>query len=168
MAKYRSVSDEILYNDNFLSLPASARDLYNYINNKTDDYGFCCEVQNIIRTVRAKPKDLQLLIEKKYIIRLEDWLYLEKHFNINNRNLRKDRRKKSNYMEYFDRITVKENGVYSLRQNGDKPQPIDDILQPNDRVNQINTNQYKSNQYNTNQNKQIETLEELRATVRGL
>ena len=52
MAKYRSVSDEILYNDNFLSLPASARDLYNYINNKTDDYGFCCEVQNIIRTVR--------------------------------------------------------------------------------------------------------------------
>ena len=38
MAKYRCLSDEILYNDNFLSLPPSARDLYNYINqNKHDD-----------------------------------------------------------------------------------------------------------------------------------
>lgn len=164
MAKYRSISDEILYNDNFLSLPASARDLYNYINNKTDDYGFCCEVQSIIRTVRAKPKDLQLLIDKKYIIKLEDWLYLEKHFNINNRNLRKDRRKKSNYMEYFNKITVKEDGVYSLRQNDTKCQPNDDILQPNDRVNQINTNQYNTNQINSNQ---INTAEELKAFLRG-
>ena len=114
MAKYRCLSDEILFNDNFLSLPASARDLYTYINHKTDDFGFCCEVQTIMRTLRSKPKDLQMLVDKHYLIKLEDWLYLEKHFYINNRNLRKDRIKPSNYAEYLERVTLKDNGAYSL------------------------------------------------------
>ena len=146
MAKYRCLSDEILFNDNFLSLPASARDLYTYINHKTDDYGFCCEVQNIMRTLRAKPKDLQLLVDRHYLIKFEDWLYLEKHFYINNRNLRKDRIKPSNYAEYLERVTVKDNGSYSLVT---KCQPNDTKPQPNDTEMARNTIQYNLIQYKT-------------------
>lgn len=171
MAKYRCLSDEIIFNDNYLSLPASARDLYTYINHKTDDYGFCCEVQNIMRTLRAKPKDLQLLIDRHYLIKFEDWLYLEKHFYINNRNLRKDRIKPSNYAEYLDRVTLKDNGSWTLVDklqpndvnwlpNVVKPQPNDDKMAPN-------TIQYNTIQSNTIQSKVIETREDLKSALRG-
>lgn len=171
MAKYRCLSDEIIFNDNYLSLPASARDLYTYINHKTDDYGFCCEVQNIMRTLRAKPKDLQLLIDRHYLIKFEDWLYLEKHFYINNRNLRKDRIKPSNYSEYLDRVTLKDNGSWTLV---DKLQPNDDKLrpnvvkpQPNDDKMARNTIQYNTIQSNTIQSKVIESKDELMSALRG-
>ena len=164
MAKYRCLSDEILFNDNFLSLPASARDLYTYINHKTDDFGFCCEVQTIMRTLRSKPKDLQMLVDKHYLIKLEDWLYLEKHFYINNRNLRKDRIKPSNYAEYLERVTLKENGAYSLVT---KCQPNDTKPQPNDVKMAPNTIQYNTIQSNTKQNKVIETADGLRQALRG-
>ena len=164
MAKYRCLSDEILFNDNFLSLPASARDLYTYINHKTDDFGFCCEVQTIMRTLRSKPKDLQMLVDKHYLIKLEDWLYLEKHFYINNRNLRKDRIKPSNYAEYLERVTLKDNGAYSLVT---KCQPNDTKPQPNDVKMAPNTIQYNTIQSNTIQNKLIETADGLRQALRG-
>lgn len=171
MAKYRCLSDEIIFNDNYLSLPASARDLYTYINHKTDDYGFCCEVQNIMRTLRAKPKDLQLLIDRHYLIKFEDWLYLEKHFYINNRNMRKDRIKPTNYSEYLDRVTLKDNGSWTLV---DKLQPNDDKLrpnvvkpQPNDDKMARNTIQYNTIQSNTIQSKVIESKDELMSALRG-
>lgn len=171
MAKYRCLSDEIIFNDNYLSLPASARDLYTYINHKTDDYGFCCEVQNIMRTLRAKPKDLQLLIDRHYLIKFEDWLYLEKHFYINNRNLRKDRIKPTNYSEYLDRVTLKDNGswtlVDNLQPNDVKPRPNDVKPQPNDVKMAPNTIQYNTIQSNTIQNKVIETKDELMSALRG-
>ena len=164
MAKYRCLSDEILFNDNFLSLPASARDLYTYINHKTDDFGFCCEVQTIMRTLRSKPKDLQMLVDKHYLIKLEDWLYLEKHFYINNRNLRKDRIKPSNYAEYLERVTLKDNGAYSLVT---KCQPNDTKPQPNDVKMAPNTIQYNLIQSNLIEHKEIETADELRQALRG-
>ena len=164
MAKYRCLSDEIIFNDNYLTLPASARDLYTYINHKTDDYGFCCEVQTIMRTLRSKPKDLQMLIDRHFLIKFEDWLYLEKHFYINNRNLRKDRIKPSNYAEYLGRVTLKDNGswtlVDNLQPNDVKPQPNDDKMAPN-------TIQYNTIQSNTIQNKLIETRDDLRNALRG-
>ena len=164
MAKYRCLSDEILFNDNFLSLPTSARDLYTYINHKTDDFGFCCEVQTIMRTLRSKPKDLQMLVDKHYLIKLEDWLYLEKHFYINNRNLRKDRIKPSNYAEYLERVTLKDNGAYSLVT---KCQPNDTKPQPNDVKMARNTIQYNTIQSNLIEHKEIETADELRQALRG-
>ena len=171
MAKYRCLSDEILFNDNFLSLPASARDLYTYINHKTDDFGFCCEVQTIMRTLRSKPKDLQMLVDKHYLIKLEDWLYLEKHFYINNRNLRKDRIKPSNYAEYLERVTLKENGAYSLvtkcQPNDTTWLPNDTKPQPNDDKMARNTIQYNTIQSNTIEHKEIETADELRQALRG-
>ena len=167
MAKYRCLSDEILFNDNFLSLPASARDLYTYINHKTDDFGFCCEVGNIMRTLRCKQKDLDLLIDRHFLIKFEDWLYLEKHFYINNRNLRKDRIKPSNYAEYLNRVHLKPNGAWTLRPIDDNLRPNDDKLRPIDDKMAPNTIQYNTIQSNTIQNKTIETRDELRAMVRG-
>ncbi len=167
MAKYRCLSDEILFNDNFLSLPSSARDLYTYINHKTDDFGFCAEVGNIMRTLRSKPRDLEMLIERHYLIKFEDWLYLEKHFYINNRNLRKDRIKPTNYGEYLSRVTLKSNGAYSLRPNDDNLQPNDVKWLPTDVKMARNTIQYNTIQSNTIQSKEIQTKGDLMSALRG-
>ena len=171
MAKYRCLSDEILFNDNFLSLPASARDLYTYINHKTDDFGFCSEVKSIMRSVNAKAKDLQLLIDRHYLIKFEDWLYLEKHFYINNRNLRKDRIKPTNYAEYLNKVTLNDTGswtlVDNLQPNDVNLQPNDVNLQPNDVKMAPNTIQYNTIQSNTIQDKVIETRDDLKRVLRG-
>ena len=38
--KVRCISNAILFNDNYLTLPHSAKVLYEYVNNETDDAGF--------------------------------------------------------------------------------------------------------------------------------
>lgn len=164
--KIRCISEAILNNDNFITLPATSKVLYIYINQKTDDKGFCDEVTSIMRTLCAKPKDLQLLIDRKFLIKMEDWLFLEKHFWINNRNLRKDRLKDSRYEEYLDRVVVKDNLVYSCRQNDDKMTPIDDSLQPNVPLTKHNITKHNITQPNLAYTS-INTEDELKSFLRG-
>lgn len=156
--KTRCISEAILYNDNFITLPATAKALYIYINQKTDDKGFCDEVASIMRTLCAKPKDLQALIDRHFIIKLEDWLYLEKHFWINNRNLRKDRLKPSRYEEYLGKYEVKENGSYTVVK-----------LQPNDdKMTQIDTlTKHNITKHNITEPNCINSVEELNNILRG-
>lgn len=115
--KVRCISNAILTNDNFIRLPNAAKVLYVYINNETDDAGFCDHVAMIMRMLGARAADLRLLVEKKFLLPVNDWLYLEKHFFINNRGLRKDRLKVSRYSEYLAGFVLKDNGAYTLAAN---------------------------------------------------
>lgn len=131
--KVRCISNAILNNDNFITLPASAKILYVYINNETDDAGFCDHVNAIMRTLSSRKNDLTLLIERGYLYEVcKGWLYLEKHFFINNRGLRRDRLKVSRFAEYLNAYVLKDNGAYTTvekwHQNGGKLQPNVDKL----------------------------------------
>lgn len=150
----RCISNEILYNDNFVRLPATAKILYVYINSQTDDKGFCDNVASIMRTVNARSQDLHKLIEKRFVIQINDWLYLEKHFFINNKGLRADRLKDSRYEEYLKDYTIKENGAYTLATN----------CQPNDAPTKLNITKPNITKPNT---KEIETAADLKAALRG-
>ena len=96
---------------------------------------------------------------------------MEKHFYINNRNLRKDRIKPTNYSEYLDRVTLKDNGSWTLvdklQPNDDKPRPNVVKPQPNDDKMARNTIQYNTIQSNTIQSKVIESKDELMSALRG-
>ena len=127
--KVRCISNAILFNDNYLTLPHSAKVLYEYVNNETDDAGFCDHVKGLMQLLRVKQSDLNLLVSRGYLIEVcAGWLYLEKHFFINNRGLRRDRLKVSRYAEYLEAYEIKENGAYTLKRCGGE---IDDKLQPN-------------------------------------
>ena len=157
MARRRCISNDILYNDNFVKLPASSKILYVYINNQTDDKGFCDNVASIMRTVNARSQDLHNLICKGYVLQINDWLYLVKHFYLNNKGLRADRVKVSRYEEYLKDYTLKENGAYTLTTD----------CQPNDNQMTQNVALTKPNltKHNLTQHKVIETADELKAAL---
>lgn len=157
MAQRRCISNEILYNDNFVRLPASSKILYVYINNQTDDKGFCDNVASIMRTVNARSQDLHNLICKGYVIQVNDWLYLVKHFYLNNKGLRADRIKDSRYQEYLKDYVLKDNGVYTLATNC---QPNDTKPRQNDTLTKLNPTKHNLTKHN------ITTAEELKAALR--
>lgn len=127
MSKVRCISSDILENDNFNTLPNTAKLLYIYFNQETDNLGFVDNLNIVLSKSKAKRKDLELLIQREYIIQIKDWLYLEVHFRLNNKNLRPERGAKSRFTKYLDGFEVDEaRGMYvvklptNCRQNDDK------------------------------------------------
>lgn len=175
MGKDRCISSDVLMNDNFMSLPNSAKVLYIYFNQETDNLGFVDNLASIMAITKAKPKDLELLIEREYIIKVKDWLYLETHFRLNNKNLRPERGKKSRFEKIFhEEFEEDERGMY-CRQNADKMtekcRQNADNLPTNcgflaNKVKENKVKENKVNQFNINQDNP-NTADELKAMLRG-
>lgn len=163
MAGNRCISNDILMNDNFVRLPSSAKILYVYINNSTDDKGFCDNVASIMRIVSARQPDLTALITNRYLIKINDWLYLEKHFYLNNKGLRKERLK-SRYDEYLKDFTIKD-GRYTM---ADKCQTVDGQMADNETEN-VNVTKHNLTELNLTEHNitKPNTPEELKALLRG-
>lgn len=164
--KTRCVSEATLYNDNFIDLPSSSKILYVYINQKTDDKGFCDEVKSIMRTLGSKPKDLALLIERGYIIEVRPWLYLETHFNINNKNLRKDRIKASRFEKHLENYTL-EGGMWVLRTNDNQLPTNGDKLTPQYNITKDNITKHNITKLNLTEDNDFDSIAEYKSYLRG-
>lgn len=166
MSKVRCISSDILENDNFTSLPMSAKMLYVYINNETDNLGFIDNMDIIVAKAKAKKKDIQLLIDREYLYKVKDWLYLEVHFRLNNKNLRPERGAKSRFGKYLDDYELdEERGMYlptNCRQNADK---MPTNCPKNSEQYKVKENKVKES--NINQSNSINTVEGLRELMRG-
>ena len=166
MSKVRCISSDILENDNFTSLPMSAKMLYVYINNETDNLGFIDNMDIIVAKAKAKKKDIQLLIDREYLYKVKDWLYLEVHFRLNNKNLRPERGAKSRFGKYLDDYELdEERGMYlptNCRQIADK---MPTNCPKNSEQSNIKENKVKET--NINQSNSINTAEGLRNYMRG-
>lgn len=166
MSKVRCISSDILENDNFTSLPMSAKMLYVYINNETDNLGFIDNMDIIVAKAKAKKKDIQLLIDREYLYKVKDWLYLEVHFHLNNKNLRPERGAKSRFGKYLDEYELdEERGMYlptNCRQNADK---MPTNCPKNSEQYKVKENKVKES--NINQSNSINTVEGLRELMRG-
>ena len=168
MAGNRSLSNDVLFNDNFVKLPGLSKILYMYINNATDDKGFCDTMTSVMLTAGAKPQHLKALIDARYIIQITDWLYLEKHFFLNNKGLRKERLR-SRYDEYLTGFELKDNGSYTV---ADKCLTNDGQMTDNctKNVNITKPNLTKPNLTKHNKeikNKEIDELAEFKRQLRG-
>lgn len=162
MAKVRCISSDILENDNFTSLPMSAKMLYVYINNETDNLGFIDNMDIVVAKSKSKRKDIDLLIQREFLYQIKDWLYLEAHFRLNNKNLRPERGAKSRFGKYLDGFELdEERGMYlptKCRQNADNLTTI----QPK------NSEQYKVIENNIKESKRIEDIDTLKRALRGM
>ena len=150
MAKDRCISSDVLMNDNFISLPNSAKILYVYFNQATDNLGFVDSLATVMASVKAKPRDLQLLIEREYIIQIKEWLYLEVHFRLNNKNLRPERGKKSRFGKYLVDFEIDDQDMYvrKCRQNADNLPTNCGFLAEQNKVKENKVNESKVNQSN--------------------
>ena len=161
--KKRMFSDDIVNNDIFIDMPATAQLLYFHIGMETDDEGFCDKVKTCIFRSNAKPKDLKLLIENKYLIDFGQVVLVKHHFMNNTK--RSDRMKETKWKDFRNQVELDGDGIYHrIETNGSQDDnQVSTNGQPMVSLNQIKSNQYKSNQSNDDQlnNKLIDRLTDL-------
>ena len=129
MAERRMFTDKITDSDAFLDMPASTQCLYFHLNMKADDDGFVNNPKKITRTLNSSEDDLKILLMKRFIIAFESGVIVIKHWRMHN-YIRKDRYNATVYQEELDRLNIKNNGSYTLK--NDVVNQLDTDCQPND------------------------------------
>lgn len=117
MAQRRMFTKKVTDDDNFMSLSSSAQALYLHLSMCADDDGFCNQITVSMFKAHASVQDLQALLEKRYIYQFENGVIVIKHWRMANA-LRKDRYTPTNFQEEFAKLDIKDNGAYTLAQNG--------------------------------------------------
>jgi len=114
MANHRMFSLDILDTDAFLDMPPTTQNLYIHIGMRADDDGVCDNVNKIIRFTGSSQSDLEVLIEKRFLLLDVKGLIIVKHWWIHNTK-RKDRYKPSNYLKDLT-LYLDENGAYTFEE----------------------------------------------------
>ena len=129
MAERRMFSSKIVESDDFLEMPFSAQCLYIHLNMNADDDGFLNNAQKIRRSIEASQGDLDLLIEKRFVLSFGSVIVI-KHWRMNNQ-IRKDRYKPTQYMDLLQKLKVKKDGSYTENLDEDLGNQMATIRQPN-------------------------------------
>ena len=129
MAKKRMFSMDIVDSDAFLDLTPSAQALYFHLCMRADDDGFVGNAKKIIRMLDLSDIDLDLLIDRRFVLDFGNGVICIKHWWMNN-TIRADRYTPTNYTDEKKRLEIKENKSYTelktepeRSQNGAKTAP---------------------------------------------
>lgn len=113
MAERRMLTKKVTDDDNFMALSSSAQALYLHLSMSADDDGFSNQVSVSMFKAHASIQDLQALLEKRYIYQFENGVIVIKHWRMANA-LRKDRYTPTAFQEELKRLSIKDNGAYTL------------------------------------------------------
>lgn len=113
MAQRRMLSKEITESDAFLDMPLSAQALYLHLCMAADDDGFISSPKSVQRMTGASAEDMEMLLNKKFILAFDKSVVVIKHWLIHN-YIPKDRYKETNYKEEKAMLKLDENKAYSL------------------------------------------------------
>lgn len=116
MAKKRMFAKDIVFSDDFLDMPISARCLYFSLGMVADDDGFVDNVRSVMRQCGAVQNDLDVLLAKQYVLAFEDGIIVIRHWRLHN-YLRSDRYQPTKYAEHKAELVSGENG-YERCTNG--------------------------------------------------
>ena len=112
MAQRRMFSLQVIDTDKFMDLQLSARLLYYELGMRADDDGFIASVKRISRTVGCNPSDIELLLEKGYLLEFDSGVMVIRHWKLNNL-IKGDRYHPTIYKKERELLYV-ENGVYDF------------------------------------------------------
>lgn len=125
-------STQIVESDDFLELEPTTQCLYFHICMKADDDGFCNNSRMIMRMIGSSEKDLQSLIENKFLIAFEK-VVVVKHWKIHN-YIPKDRYTETVYIELKKQLITDEKNIYHLITDKEKStlytECIQDVYKP--------------------------------------
>lgn len=103
----------IVDSDAFIDMPMSARLLYYDLGMRADDDGFVNSPKKIMRMIGATNDDMNILLMRKFVIAFESGVVVIKHWRIHN-YIQSDRYHPTKYAEEKAKLTVKDNGAYTL------------------------------------------------------
>ena len=113
MAERRMFAKTIIDSDAFLDMPLSTQALYFHLSMRADDDGFINSSKKIQRMLGCNDDDLKILLAKNFLIPFDDGVCVIKHWRIHN-YIQKDRYKPTVYGEHADKLSLKDNNVYTL------------------------------------------------------
>jgi hypothetical protein len=126
MAERRMFAKTIIDSDAFLDMPLSTQALYFHLSMRADDDGFINNSKKIQRMLGCTDDDMKILLSKNFVIPFETGVCVIKHWKIHNL-IQKDRYKPTVYVEHKDKLSLKDNNVYTLDtvwiQDGYKVEP---------------------------------------------
>jgi len=130
----RMLSNKIYDQDEFLDMPATARDLYTYLNLSADDEGFVGNTKSIMRKTRASEDDLKILLAKRFLLSFDNGksVVVIKHWLIHN-TIRQDRVIPTTYVKEKETLTLNEYGAYTEKRDDTN---LFDLIE-NDSVRQV-------------------------------
>ena len=134
MAARRMFLKSFIQDDVFALLPFSAQALYLRLAIEADDDGFVNNSKTIIRLLGVGEEDLDLLVEKKLLIKFDSGIVVIRHWRCHN-HIRKDRYSTTKCLEERKSLIIREDDTYEIRPSGI---PMETNWQPND--NQVATN----------------------------
>ena len=126
MANRRMFSNSVTDSDAFLDMPTSTQCLYFHLGMSADDDGFVSNPRKIMRAIGCNQNDLDLLIAKSFLIKMEGGVVVIKHWRVNN-YIQKDRYKPTEYLELKKILFIKDNQIYTLDCKKGKPLDTDCI-----------------------------------------
>lgn len=112
MAERRMFAKSIVMSDAFLDMPLSSRCLYFTLGICADDEGFIGNPKSIMRQCGADQNDLDILMQKRYVLGFPSGVIVIKHWRMNN-YLRTDRIRSTTYIEEKDTLTIDKRGAYT-------------------------------------------------------
>lgn len=146
MAERRCLSKKITESDAFTDMPLSAQCLYFHLNMNADDDGFVNSPRKVQKSIGAKNSDLEILIDKSFLLLFESGIVVIKHWRMHN-TIRKDRYNPTDYQEEFNQLTLKENNSYTRHpidnHSATNWQPTGNHLAPQYNINKNNINKEK-------------------------
>lgn len=113
MAERRMFAKTIIDSDAFLDMPLTSQALYFHLSMRADDDGFINNAKKIQRLLGCADDDLKLLLAKNFIIPFQTGVCVIKHWKIHNL-IQKDRYKSTVYEEEFNKLSLKNNNVYTM------------------------------------------------------
>lgn len=113
MAERRMFAKTIIDSDAFLDMPLSTQALYFHLSMRADDDGFINNAKKIQRLLGCADDDFKILLSKNFVIPFETGVCVIKHWKIHNL-IQKDRYKPSVYNEEKDKLSIKNNNVYTM------------------------------------------------------
>lgn len=176
MAEKRMFSISILKSDAFLDMPFSAQALYVQLNMSADDDGLLNNPKTIQRTIGANKADLDMLVQKRFVLAFSSGVVAIKHWKINN-SIRKDTYKPTVYSNEFNQLVTKQNKSYTEKSK-EPLQPLnhhvtDTIQKKSKEVTQKKQEGKKSSdiflEYTTNPEliTALENFEEMRKSIKS-
>lgn len=114
MADKRMFSKKMISSDAFLEMPLTAQGLFFHLAMRADDDGIVDSPRRIMRECQAKKRDLDILIQKRYVLAFPSGVILIKHWRIHN-TIAKDRYVPSTYVEELSTVMLKDNKSYTER-----------------------------------------------------